>query len=87
MEQMPYEVEMSNLRKKLAGRPYAKDIHDILPECSKAHIRNVVNGKCSNPLVLAALKIVLYKLDSGKARTQSRLSELAGELEKLQLAA
>jgi hypothetical protein len=87
IKQTPYEVEMSDLRQKLAGQPYAKDVHEILPECSKAHIRNVVNGKCSNPLVLAALKIVVYKRDSDKARTNNRLSELAGELQKLEFAA
>jgi hypothetical protein len=85
--QPSYEAEMSALREKLAGRPYAKDVHNILPDLTKDHIRNVVNGKCSNLLVLAALKIVVHKLDSDEARKQSRLSELAGELEKLEVAA
>jgi hypothetical protein len=82
-----YEAEMSTLRNKLAGRPYAKDIHDMLPEYPKSHIRNVVNGRCSNPLVLAALKIVVRKLDSSTEKAQNRLRELTEELGNLEVAA
>jgi hypothetical protein len=85
--QPSYEAEMSALREKLAGRPYAKDVQNILTDLTKDHIRNVVNGKCSNPLVLAALKIVVHKLDSDETRKQARLHELAGELEKLEVVA
>ncbi len=77
---------MSALRERLAGRPYAKDIHNLLPECSKSHIRNVMNGRCSNPLVLAALKIVVRKLDSSAEQAKNRLSELEMQLEDLGLA-
>jgi hypothetical protein len=87
VSQASYEAEMSALRTKLAGRPYTKDVKDILPSLTKDHIRNVVNGKCSNPLVLAALKIVVYKLDSSQQQTQKKLSELAEQLEQLGVAA
>ncbi|MGI4741599.1 MAG: hypothetical protein ACRYG7_41050 [Janthinobacterium lividum] len=85
--QLSYDNEMSALRARLAGRPYAKDVHDMLPEVTKDHIRNVVNGKCNNPLVLAALKIVVHKLDYSEQRAQNRLSELATQLEQLEVAA
>jgi hypothetical protein len=87
VSQPSYEAEMSALRANLAGRPYDKEVKDILPDLTKDHIRNVVNGKCSNPLVLAALKIVVYNLDSNEQRTQQKLSELAGRLEQLGVAA
>ena len=85
--QTPYEAEMSALRERLAGRPYAKEIQDLLPELSKSHIRNVVNGKCSNPLVLAGLKIVVRRLESSEVQAKNRLSELAKQLENLEVAA
>lgn len=78
---------MSELRDKLAGRPYCNDIKQMLPELSKAQIRNLVNGRGESLLVLAALKIVLHKLDSKEQQSQRRLAELEGELMEMSVAA
>jgi hypothetical protein len=87
VQQSSYEAEMSTLRERLAGRSYVNGVKNMLPDLSKDHIRNVVNGKCSNQLVLAALKIVLHKLDLEQQEADKRLSELTGKLEELGVAA
>jgi hypothetical protein len=80
---LSYEAQMSVLRGKLAGRPYCNDVKNMLPELTKAQIHGAVNGRNENPLVLAAIKIVVHRLDEAEKRTQERLNQLSEQLSEL----
>jgi hypothetical protein len=84
---LPYEVQMSNLRDKLAGRPYCKKVRELLPEVTKATIHGAVAGRNQNDLVLAALKIVVAKMEIDEKAKESRLCQLQEQLSELELAA
>jgi hypothetical protein len=77
-DQLPYGERMAVLRAQLKGRKYTRKVQNILPELSDWQIRNAVNGRTPNELVLAAVKIVIHKLDQEHAEALNLLKE-AGE--------
>jgi hypothetical protein len=87
LEGSAYDAEMSDLREKLNGRPYCQRVQDLVPEFTKYRIRNIVNGRGKNQLVLAALKIVVHKMDSGQQQEEKRVSELTKVLVELEATA
>ena len=50
-----------------------------MPDLTDWQIRNAVNGKTENRLVLSALRIVLHKLDANQQDAESRLVRAAEE--------
>ena len=72
-----YQAKMSELRLQLRGRPYCNDVKELLPELSKATIHGAVNGRNENKLVLAALEIIVFKLDKAEQEARARLSDEA----------
>ena len=74
-----YEQEMASLRNRLAGRPYCREVKNLLPDMTKATIHGAVNGRNENALVLSALKIVVHKMELAQQTAENRLAEVAQE--------
>lgn len=73
----PYADRLAGLKAQLAGAPYCKDVHELLPELSEHAIRNLVNGRGENELVLTALRLVLDKRAQKQQSQRTRLQKTA----------
>lgn len=67
--------QMAVLRGQLNGREYMKHVKNLLPALTPWQIRNAVNGRTPNPLVLAAVKIVIHKFEQEHKQALASLEE------------
>ena len=72
-----YEQKLAQARTLLNGGAYCKDVHALVPNYSQHAIRNIVNGRGRNELVLTALLIVVGKRAKKAQLEQLRLQKAA----------
>ena len=72
-----YGQKLAQARALLNGGAYCKDVHALVPSYSQHAIRNIVNGRGRNELVLTALLIVVGKRVKKAQTEQLRLQKAA----------
>ncbi|TGD82840.1 hypothetical protein [Hymenobacter wooponensis] len=72
---LSYGEEMKSLRSQLNGKPYCKGVKDLLPHLTPWQIRNAVNGRKEDALVLSALRIYVHKEKQALTEAQLRLEQ------------
>ncbi len=75
-----YGDKLAALRTRLKGRAYCRPVKNLLPTFSEAKIRNLANGKGENTLFLAALEIVVHKMETDQKEQEERLTDEARRL-------
>lgn len=72
-----YAEKLAQARAALDGGKYCKDVRELVPTYSEHAIRNIVNGRGTNELVLAALLIVVGKRAKKAQSEHLRLHKVA----------
>ena len=74
---LSYEEKLASARRALNGGKYCKDVQALVPSYSQHAIHNIVNGRGTNELVMAALLIVVGKRAKKAVSERLRLQKIA----------